>query len=300
MAGNREYKSDVFSMLLEDPKNALEVFNGVNGTDYDDPNELVIHRLDKGISLSIRNDASFILDMNLSLYEHQSTYSPNIPLRNLIYLVNLLQKLINKKDLYGSRLIKIPTPRFAVFYNGTEDRPEVEELRLSTAFEHTMDSPEIELHCKVYNINKGNNVELLRRCPVLRDYMYFVDKVRFYIGQLGDLPEELEEAIELAIDDCINNHVLEDFMKSRRSEVVKVTQLDYTHERRMKLVQQEEYEHGLQQGIQQGLQQGIQNGLDVAFHVIAKLNSGVTPEELIAQGTDEHIVRQAMQSLGQP
>lgn len=296
MAGNREYKSDVFSMLLEDPKNALEVFNGVNGTDYDDPNELVIHRLDKGISLSIRNDASFILDMNLSLYEHQSTYSPNIPLRNLIYLVNLLQKLINKRDLYGSRLIKIPTPRFAVFYNGTENRPEVEELRLSTAFEHTMDSPEIELHCKVYNINKGNNVELLRRCPVLRDYMYFVDKVRFYIGQLGDLPEELEEAIELAIDDCINNHVLEDFMKSRRSEVVKVTQLDYTHERRMKLVQQEEYEHGLQQG----LQQGIQNGLDVAFHVIAKLNSGVTPEELIAQGTDEHIVRQAMQSLGQP
>lgn len=292
MAGNREYKSDVFSMLLEDPKNALEVFNGVNGTDYDDPNELVIHRLDKGISLSIRNDASFILDMNLSLYEHQSTYSPNIPLRNLIYLVNLLQKLINKRDLYGSRLIKIPTPRFAVFYNGTENRPEVEELRLSTAFEHTMDSPEIELHCKVYNINKGNNVELLRRCPVLRDYMYFVDKVRFYIGQLGDLPEELEEAIELAIDDCINNHVLEDFMKSRRSEVVKVTQLDYTHERRMKLVQQEEYEHGLQQG--------IQNGLDVAFHVIAKLNSGVTPEELIAQGTDEHIVRQAMQSLGQP
>lgn len=292
MAGNREYKSDVFSMLLEDPKNALEVFNGVNGTDYDDPNELVIHRLDKGISLSIRNDASFILDMNLSLYEHQSTYSPNIPLRNLIYLVNLLQKLINKKDLYGSRLIKIPTPHFAVFYNGTENRPEVEELRLSTAFEHTMDSPEIELHCKVYNINKGNNVELLRRCPVLRDYMYFVDKVRFYIGQLGDLPEELEEAIELAIDDCINNHVLEDFMKSRRSEVVKVTQLDYTHERRMKLVQQEEYEHGLQQG--------IQNGLDVAFHVIAKLNSGVTPEELIAQGTDEHIVRQAMQSLGQP
>ena len=296
MAGNREYKSDVFSMLLEDPKNALEVFNGVNGTDYDDPNELVIHRLDKGISLSIRNDASFILDMNLSLYEHQSTYSPNIPLRNLIYLVNLLQKLINKRDLYGSRLIKIPTPRFAVFYNGTENRPEVEELRLSTAFEHTMDSPEIELHCKVYNINKGNNVELLRRCPVLRDYMYFVDKVRFYIGQLGDLPEELKEAIELAIDDCINNHVLEDFMKSRRSEVVKVTQLDYTHERRMKLVQQEEYEHGLQQGIQQG----IQNGLDVAFHVIAKLNSGVTPEELIAQGTDEHIVRQAMQSLGQP
>ena len=292
VAVNKRQKDTMFRFLYKDKKNLLELYNGLNDSDYTDAEQLEIVTLESAIYMSMKNDVAFVLDHRLHLYEHQSTYSPNIPLRNLIYLVNLLQKLINKKDLYGSRLIKIPTPHFAVFYNGTENRPEVEELRLSTAFEHTMDSPEIELHCKVYNINKGNNVELLRRCPVLRDYMYFVDKVRFYIGQLGDLPEELEEAIELAIDDCINNHVLEDFMKSRRSEVVKVTQLDYTHERRMKLVQQEEYEHGLQQG--------IQNGLDVAFHVIAKLNSGVTPEELIAQGTDEHIVRQAMQSLGQP
>ena len=84
MAGNRQYKSDVFSMLLEEPQNALEVFNAVNGTDYADPSMVEIYMLDKGVSLSIYNDASFILDMNLSLYEHQSTYNPNIPLRNLI------------------------------------------------------------------------------------------------------------------------------------------------------------------------------------------------------------------------
>ena len=88
MTGNREYKSDVFSMLLEEPANALEVYNGLNGTNYDDPNKLEIHLLDKGVSLSIYNDSSFIIDMNLSLYEHQSTYNPNIPLRNLIYLVS--------------------------------------------------------------------------------------------------------------------------------------------------------------------------------------------------------------------
>ena len=97
MAGNRQYKSDVFSMLLEDPKNALEVFNGVNGTNYDDPSKVEIYLLDKGVSLSIYNDASFILDMNLSLYEHQSTYNPNIPLRNLFYLANLLQKIVVKE-----------------------------------------------------------------------------------------------------------------------------------------------------------------------------------------------------------
>jgi hypothetical protein len=82
MAENREYKSDVFSMLLEEPQNALEVYNGLNGTDYDNPDEVEIYMLEKGVSLSVRNDASFIVDANLNLYEHQSTYSPNIPLRN--------------------------------------------------------------------------------------------------------------------------------------------------------------------------------------------------------------------------
>ena len=247
MAGNRQYKSDVFSMLLEDPKNALEVFNAVNGTDYDDPSKVEIYLLDKGVSLSIYNDASFILDMNLSLYEHQSTYNPNVPLRNLFYIANLLQKLINKRDLYGSRLIKIPTPRFAVFYNGTEQRPEVEELRLSTAFENSIDEPEIELVCKVYNINQGQNMELLKRCKVLEEYMFFVDKVRYYVKELGDEQEKLETAIERAIDDCIKNHILEEFLKSRRGEVVKVVQLDYTWERREELIRKEQYEEGRQQ-----------------------------------------------------
>ena len=257
MAGNRQYKSDVFSMLLEEPKNALEVFNAVNGTDYDDPSKVEIYLLDKGVSLSIYNDASFILEMNLSLYEHQSTYNPNIPLRNLIYLANLLQKLVSKRDLYGNRLIKIPTPRFAVFYNGTEQRPEVEELRLSTAFENLMDEPEIELTCKVYNINQGQNMDLLKRCKVLKEYMYFVDRVRYYIKELGGVQERLQEAIERAIDDCIENHILEDFLKSRREEVVKVTQLDYTWERREELIRREEYEEGLEVGIERGIERGI-------------------------------------------
>ena len=284
MAGNRQYKSDVFSMLLEEPKNALEVFNAVNGTDYDDPSKVEIYLLDKGVSLSIYNDASFILDMNLSLYEHQSTYNPNIPLRNLIYVANLLQKIVSKRDLYGSRLIKIPTPRFAVFYNGAEQRPEVEELRLSTAFENSMDEPEMELVCRVYNINQGQNMDLLERCKVLREYMYFVDKVRYYVKELGDEQENLETAIERAIDDCIENHILEEFLKSRRGEVVKVTQLDYTWERREELIRKEEYEEGLELGTQIGAQRSI-------LSLLGEL--GTVPDEIrqsITTVTDEQLL----------
>ena len=281
MAGNREYKSDVFSMLLEEPANALEVYNGLNGTNYEDPNELEIHLLDKGVSLSIYNDSSFIIDMNLSLYEHQSTYNPNIPLRNLIYLVNLWQDFINNRDLYGRRLIKIPTPHFAVFYNGTEDRPEVEEMYLSSAFEHPTEHPEIELKCMVYNINKGKNVELLERCTVLKNYMYFVDMVRFYKKQLGNSQETLEQAIEMAINDCIQNHILEDFLKKRRAEVIKVTQLDYTWERREELIRKEEYEEGI----------------NAVLQIIEQLKQGIEPDVIIAQGADEEIVRKAVDLL---
>lgn len=179
--GNAEFKSDVFSLLLADKKRALEVYNAMNDSAYDDP-ELIenVSLEDKGISLSIRNDASFIIDYHLSLYEHQSTYSPNMPLRELIYFVNIISKRLKNKNLYGSSLVKIPVPHFVVFYNGSKPAPEHYELRLSDAFEHPTDNPEIELICQVYNINKGNNEALLSRCPTLRDYMYFVDLVREY------------------------------------------------------------------------------------------------------------------------
>ena len=82
--GNREYKSDVFSMLMEDKKNALSVYNVLNGTNHTNPDDLEICTLDKGVSLTVRNDAAFVVDAALSIYEHQSTICPNMPVRNLI------------------------------------------------------------------------------------------------------------------------------------------------------------------------------------------------------------------------
>jgi hypothetical protein len=255
MAENREYKSDVFSMLMQDKKNAMELYNGLNGTAYEDPDSLELFQLDKGISMSLYNDASFIIDMYFNFYEHQSTYNPNIPLRNLLYFVMLIQKLIRNRDLYGRRIIKIPTPHFVVFYNGVEERPEIEEMRLSTSFAHAEEQPELELKCTVYNINPGYNENLLQRCRVLWGYRYFVEKVRYCTTQYSDLTRAIEEAI----DDCIRNHILEDFFRERRTEVVKVEPLDYTWERREVLIRQEEYEEGQKSGMQTGLAALVSN-----------------------------------------
>lgn len=119
MNGNREYRSDVFSMLMADKKNALQVYNALNGTHYDDPELVEIHTIDKGVSLSVRNDSAIVVDSSLSLYEHQSTVCPNMPIRCLFYVSNILRKLTKDANLYGTSLIRIPVPKFAVFYNGT-------------------------------------------------------------------------------------------------------------------------------------------------------------------------------------
>lgn len=240
---NKEYKSDVFSMLLQDKKRAMEIYNAINGTDYDDPELVEMTTLDdKSFSLTVRNDASFILDANLSLYEHQSTYCPNMPLRDLLYFASIIQKQIKaqKRDIYGGRILKIPVPHFVVFYNGKEDAPDQYDLRLSDAFEKETENPEIELVCHVYNINNGKNVPLLSKCQTLREYMYFVDMVR----KNNEISGNLEDAIEKAINQCMEENVLRDFLAQHREEVMHVMTLDYTFERRLEMQRAEAIEDG--------------------------------------------------------
>ena len=240
--GNREFKSDVFSMLMEDKENALSVYNALNGTSLTNADELEIHTLDKGVSLTIRNDAAFVVDAALSIYEHQSTVCPNMPVRNLIYYTTIVSKILKNKNIYGKKMITIPVPKFVVFYNGEQEQPEKYDMKLSDAFEKKTDNLELELVCKVYNINFGKNKELLERCRVLKEYMIFVDYVRKYHEEQGY--DELEKAINKAIDRCIEEGVLANFLMENRAEVVKVTQLDYTFDRQITLERKDAKQEG--------------------------------------------------------
>jgi len=237
MSGNREYKSDVFSMLMEYPENALSVYNALNGSDYRDPSKVKMFKLEHSIQLSIRNDASFIVDSYLSLYEHQSSSNPNMPLRFLFYVTDLFKDIVKNRDLFSPNLVRIPTPSFVVFYNGIMKRPAVENLKLSNVFEHPVDFPDLELKCKVYNINPGNNEELTDKCSVLEEYTVFVERVRAYNTQYP-----LDEALDRAIDSCIADHILKDFLRERRGEVKRAMTLDYTFERRLQLAREENQE----------------------------------------------------------
>lgn len=120
---NRTHKASVFELLYRDKSNLLELYNGLNGTSYHNPEQLEIYTLENAIYMSMKNDVSFILASELNLYEHQSTVNPNMPLRNLFYTAMQLEKYIKNESVYSSSMIRIPVPRFVVFYNGTDEQP---------------------------------------------------------------------------------------------------------------------------------------------------------------------------------
>ena len=100
---NRCFKAQLFVMLFEDKKKLLELYNAVTGKDYQDPEKLTINTLENAIYMSMKNDLSFIIDLHLSLYEHQSTYSPNLPLRFLMYISDIYSEITREENLYGTR-----------------------------------------------------------------------------------------------------------------------------------------------------------------------------------------------------
>ena len=91
---NREYKDSQFRLIYSEKKDLLDLYNALNGTSYSDPEELEVNTLEDAVYISIKNDISFLVGGTLNLYEHQSTYNPNLPIRGLIYLAHLYEGYI--------------------------------------------------------------------------------------------------------------------------------------------------------------------------------------------------------------
>lgn len=119
-------------MIFSEKDKLLELYNAVSKTNHTDPELLEINTLENVIYMSMHNDISFLIDSRVSLYEHQSTYNPNLPLRYLFYVSDLYSGMTKDANLYGTKKIPVPTPRFLIFYNGADpqpDRPGAETLR---------------------------------------------------------------------------------------------------------------------------------------------------------------------------
>ena len=263
---NRNYKDTVFSMLFSDRKNLLSLYNAISGAHYDNPEMLEIVTLENAIYMGMKNDLAFIIDTDLFLYEHQSTYNPNMPLRDLFYISSEYQKLVDKKSLYSSILQKIPAPQFIVFYNGTEKRRDSWVNHLSEAFENLPGNPKLELEVLTININEGHNEELMEHCQTLKEYAKYVNCVRKYAREL-----ELNEAVKLAVDECIRNNILSEFLRANKSEVISMSIFEYDKEEEERKLRKAEYEAGVADGFNNGFNDGINT---------AKKDAAITLTEL--------------------
>ena len=203
----------------------------------------------------MKNDLAFMLETNIYLYEHQSTLNPNIPLRDLIYIGIEYQQYVDDKSLYSSRLQKIPAPKFMVFYNGTDAVDDRVELRLSNAYEHLAGEPDLELKALMLNVNEGHNKELMEQCQTLKEYAIYVARVRKYTSEMN-----LNDAVARAIDECIKEGILVEFLRKNRSEVKMVSILEYDKEWEEKKLRKAEYEAGRSEGIEIGKSEGIEIG----------------------------------------
>lgn len=152
ISANRKYKDTVFRMLFADKTNLLSLYNAMNGSDYHDPSKLQIITLENAIYIGMKNDLAFVIDTNLFLYEHQSTYNPNMPLRNLFYISSEYQKMVDSNKLYSSTLLEIPAPHFVVFYNGTTKQEDRWYNYLSDSYHNFSGIPDLELKVVTLNI----------------------------------------------------------------------------------------------------------------------------------------------------
>lgn len=237
---NTHYKDTVFRMLFRDKGRLLGLYNAVSGKGYTEPDDLEIITLESAVYMGMRNDLAFVIDFGLHLYEHQSTVNNNMPLRFLLYVSAEYGKLVERKKLFEEKLVKIDTPHFMVFYNGTKACPERQELKLSDAFYVREDDPELELRVQVLNINEGYNEGLKEQCRTLKEYMQYVDKVRGYVKEMP-----ISEAVERAVDECIEQDILREFLLKEKAEVKRMSLLECDAELALEIAKESGEEKGM-------------------------------------------------------
>ena len=239
---NRSYKDRLFKIIFEDKKELLSLYNALTGKNYQNPDELEINTIDDVIYMHLKNDMSFILDDWQNLFEQQSTFNPNQPLRGFFYFADLYKVKYFGKKIYSTRLLKIPTPQYIVFYNGTTNMPDKKELRLSDAFQQPTEQPDIEVIAHMLNINYGHNKELMERCRKLKEYAQFIDIIRHYLRENKQWSNE--QAISKTIDDCIQNNILRDILQKERLRVMASILSEFDEVGYKEMIQDEAIEDG--------------------------------------------------------
>lgn len=291
----QQYKDRLFRMAFREKEHLLALYNAINGSNYDNPDDLEIRTLEDVIYIGIKNDVSFVLDFVLNLYEHQGSFNPNMPVRGLGYFSRMYQRYIeeNEINVYGSRLQPLPFPQYIVFYNGTRKEPDRVELRLSDAFVRSESisadrQPCLEVRALMLNINWGHNRELMEQCQRLKEYSQCIAIIREYEAKFTGR----EDAVAKAVDRCIREGLLADILSGNKAEVIAMFLTEYDEQKHIRLERKEAWSEGRSEGREEG------KYLTILHQVRKKVQKGISAEktaEMLEEPVD--LIEQIYQEL---
>ncbi|MBQ3686665.1 MAG: hypothetical protein II932_02420 [Treponema sp.] len=255
----RNHKDSLFCRLFSDREYALSLYNALTGSSYTDADGLEVVTLEDAVYLSQKNDCAVCVQASLALFEQQSTWNPNMPLRGLLYFAAEYAGWLarHKVDVHSSTLVKIPSPSYFVLYNGMEKQVEKTDLRLSEAFEKPAAGYEWTAH--VVNVNAGHNTGILERCPLLGEYAAFIADIRQ--GQAAGLP--LAKAVDAAVIYCIRRGgKLAEFMRKHKAEASGMYLFGVDFEKiHWEAVEREAREAARKEMFEEGRRDGLAKGL---------------------------------------
>jgi predicted transposase/invertase (TIGR01784 family) len=273
---NKKYKDNLFRNIFNDKERLLELYNAIEGTDYQDAQAIIIiNTLEDVIYMGMKNDISFIIDDTLVLIEHQSTINENMPLRMLMYLSRVYEKITaaDSRAKYGKRSTEIPDPILIVLYNGKEDYPAKKILKFTSLYKKkNLKKIIVDLEVTVLNINKGCNPDLERRSKTLAAYAAFIADVREYNEK-----SPLKDAVNSAVNYYKNNDVLGEYFTQNASEVTSMLTTDFDIDEYKEVIREEAREEGLEEGIKEGRIEGKEEGQNYVLELMAQ---GLTYEEI--------------------
>ena len=284
---NRKYKDRLFNFIFGSHGNrvwTLNLYNAVNGTSYTDPELIQINTIKEVLYLGMHNDVSFLIAGEINLYEQQSSYNPNMPLRLLQYLGNLYEKYIAERELnkYGSTLISLPVPRLVVFYNGEKEQPDESILRLSDAFPEGAES-DVEVQVRMLNVNQGRNMKLMEACQPLSEYAWLMQRIRenIKVNKDSGVDKELivKKAVDQAIEEMPKEYLLKSFLEVHRAEVQGMLLTEYNEAEAMKLFELD--------GIRKGRAEGRAEGENNFAELISKLYAAGRETEIQKAAEDK-------------
>ncbi len=252
---NREVKDSAFTTFFGEPENASRLYAAL-GEEEVSPEDIRYVTLEGVLFIARKNDLAFtVKNRVLVISEHQSTINENMPLRDLIYLGRTLEKLLSEKSLYRRKMIPIPTPEFYVFYNGDAPCPTEKILRLSDAYLEKREHPMLELEVKVININPSSGHRLLKECRPIYEYSWFIQRIKNYLADGWSR----DQAIVQAVQDCLENRIMVEFMNEHGSEAVNMLYTQWNWDDAMEVEREEAYEEGKEAGIKTGKSLGDLN-----------------------------------------